>query len=277
LDQIVWGDIKLLDLIIALTVLVLAAIIAKGLALYLKRVLRNKFNKDQLQLSGKIVSFSVYLIGIFMAFAIVGLDLTGFLFAGSVAGIVIGFASQSVVGNFVSGLFLIMERPLKIGDQVSIDDTTGYVEDIRIISTTIRTYDGLYVRIPNQTVFTSKMTNFVGNIVRRFEYSVGIRYSDDADNAISIIREVVAAEPFALQKPEPQIFVDNLGDNAVILSVRIWAPVSEWYKLKMKLLSKIKIALEKQGIEIAFPQRTIWFANPLQGTGEKTAETGEHE
>jgi len=180
------------------------------------------------------------------------------------AGIILGFASQSIVGNFIAGIFLIIEKPIKIGDQVNIDDITGFVEDIRVISTTIRTYDGLYVRIPNQTVFTTKMVNYVGNIVRRFEYMVGIRYSDNADKAIDIIHDVIKQYPFALKRPKPLVYVDNLGDNSVNIMVRIWAPVSEWYELKQIVLWKIKTTLEQAGIEIAFPQRTLWFANDLK-------------
>ncbi len=273
LDKTIWGGIKLSDLAIAVVVLILTMVVAKAFSLYLKRLLKEKVSKDHSQLIGKVISFVIYIIGISTAFAILGLNLTGFLFAGSMAGIIIGFASQNIVGNFVSGLFLIIERPLKIGDQANIDDVEGYVEDIRVISTTLRTYDGLYVRIPNQTVFTSKLTNYVGHLVRRFEYTVGIRYSDDADKAISIIIGVVEEQPFALKKPSPDIFVDNLGDNAVNIKVRIWAPATEWFKLKMILLWKIKKALEEQGIEIAFPQRTVWFANELETAEVKISDS----
>lgn len=273
LDKTVWGNIKLIDLIVAVGVLVLTVIVAKAVSLYARRLLKEKVTKDQSQLIGKILSFIVYIIGIATAFAVVGLNLTGIVFAGSVAGIIIGFASQNLVGNFISGLFLIIERPLKIGDQVNIEDIRGYVEDIRIISTTIRTYDGLYVRIPNQTVFTSNLTNFVGHIVRRFEYLVGIRYSDDAEKAISIIKDVVENQPFALKKPAPDIFVDSLGDNAVNIIARIWVPVTEFYSLKKVLLWEIKKALEEQGIEIAFPQRTVWFANELKNSAEKESKS----
>lgn len=270
LNKILWGDVRLIDLISSVAILILTVIAAKALSLYTKRFLKERVNKDHLQLIGKIVSFSVYIVGFFSAFAFLGLNLTGFLFAGSIAGIVIGFASQSVVGNFISGLFLVIERPMKIGDQVNINDIMGYVEDIRILSTTIRTYDGIYVRIPNQTVFTTEVTNYVGNIVRRFGYVVGIRYSDDADKAISIIKDVLEDHPFALKNPNPQVFVDNLGDNAVNIIVRIWAPVSEWYNLKMILLWKIKKTLEINGIEIAFPQRTVWFADNLKAKVENS-------
>lgn len=173
----------------------------------------------------------------------------------------IGFASQSIIGNFVSGLFLIIERPMKIGDSVDIDGIVGIVEDIRIISTTIRTFDGIYVRVPNQTVFTTKMINYVANVARRFEYVIGIRYSDDADKAIDIIKKVVDDHPMALKNPPLQAFVDNLGDNSVNIIVRTWAPAKDWYSLKMALLWRIKATLENEGIEIAFPQRVVWFGD----------------
>jgi small-conductance mechanosensitive channel len=116
----------------------------------------------------------------------------------------------------------------------------------------------LYVRIPNEKVFTANITNFVTHVVRRFEYVVGIRYSDDANQAISIINRVIDEQPFALKEPAPQVFVDNLGDNAVNIIVRVWGPAGEWYSVKMTLLALLKTSLEAEGIEIAFPQRVIW-------------------
>ncbi|MEZ5336245.1 MAG: mechanosensitive ion channel family protein [Methanolobus sp.] len=196
-------------------------------------------------------------------FPVLNIDTSGLLVAGGVVGIVIGFASQSIVGNFISGVFLMIERPIKIGDQVNIDNQLGYVEDIKIISTIIRTYDGLYMRLPNETVFTTSITNYVANLVRRFEYVVGIRYEDDADEAIRIIKDLIYTEPYALVNPSPSVFVENLGDNSVNIKVRIWAPATEWYDLKTRLLWIIKKTLEENGIEIAFPQRTIWFASDL--------------
>lgn len=123
--------------------------------------------------------------------SLLGVNPAGLLAAGGIAGIVIGFASQSIVSNLISSVFLIIERPINIGDQVAIGESTGFVEDISIISTTIRKYDGLYVRVPNEKVFTTSITNYVAHVVRRVEYVVGIRYSDDADKAIRIIKNVI--------------------------------------------------------------------------------------
>lgn len=90
------------------------------------------------------------------------------------------------------GIFLIIARPIEIRNSVNIDGTAGIVEDIQIMSTTLRTFDGLFVKIPNQKVFTSNITNFVAHIALRFGYLVGIRYSGDADKAIQIIKDLIA-------------------------------------------------------------------------------------
>jgi len=261
LNKPIYGQMTPFDILLAIIILVASIFIAKGAAVYVRRALRDKLNKDYLEILAKVVYYIIITIAVMSILAILGVNPAGLLVAGSVAGLVVGFASQNIVGNLVSGIFLMIEKPFKIGDQVNIAGISGYVEDIRIISTTIRTYDGLSVRIPNQSVFTSNVINYVYNIVRRFEYVVGIRYSDDADKAIDIIQRVIDEEPLALKKPKAQAFVDNLGDNAVNIIVRIWGPVSDWYDLKMKLLWEIKTALEKEGIEIAFPQRVVWFGD----------------
>jgi small-conductance mechanosensitive channel len=274
LENVVFGEVTILDLLIAASVLLTAIILAKGIQVYLKRSLAERLRRDHIQLIAKVVYYVIVVVAILVVLSVLGIDPSGLLVAGGIAGIVFGFASQSIVANLISGLFLLFERPIKIGEQVNIGDVTGFVEDINIISTTIRKYDGLYVRIPNEKVFTANITNFVSHVVRRFEYVVGIRYSDDADQAIGIINRVIDEQPFALKEPAPQVFVDNLGDNCVNIMVRVWAPVSEWYSLKMKLLWMLKTALEGEGIEIAFPQRVVWYGN-RQEVGECRAPSSE--
>ncbi|MCF7857717.1 MAG: mechanosensitive ion channel family protein [Candidatus Cloacimonetes bacterium] len=261
LDKIMWGNITLLQLIIAFSIFFISVIVSRILSLYVRKTLKNKASKDNMEVIIKVISFVILIIGVIWSLSIMGLKLSGLLVAGGIAGIVLGFASQSIVGNLISGLFLIVERPIKIGDTVNLNDITGIVEDIKIISTTIRTFDGFQVRIPNEKVFTANISNYVTNVVRRFEYNVGIRYTDDADKAIGIIEELIENEPFALKVPGPLVWVNNLGDNAVNINVKIWSPVSEWWGLKTTMLWRIKKALETQGIEVAFPQRVVWFGD----------------
>ena len=130
---------------------------------------------------------------------------------------------------------------------------------------------GLYVRLPNQKVFMANTTKFMSNVARRFEYFVGIRYSNDVAQAIKIIKDLIEAQPMALKNQEPKVF-DNLGDNSVDIIIRICGWVTEWFGLRNQLLWKIRKTLESKGIEIPFPQRVLWFANELRGA--VTAEIG---
>lgn len=259
IDTPIYGDVKVRDLVFVLTVLVIASVIAKLIAMSLRRSLADRMRRDQIELLVKLVYAVVVIFAFVSVTPVLGVNLTGLLVAGGIAGVAIGFASQRVVSNLLSGLFLLAERPVKIGDQIIVDNIAGFVEDMNVMSTIVRTYDGLYVRIPNERVFSSNITNPVANVARRFEYVVQISYSDDAKKAIEIIRNVIENNPFALKIPPPQVFVDSLGDSGVNIVVRIWAPSSVWLEVKMNLLWEIKVELEKNGIVIPFPQRVIWF------------------
>jgi small-conductance mechanosensitive channel len=114
-------------------------------------------------------------------------------------------------------------------------------------------------------VFTNTITNYASTPARRFEYTIGIRYSDDATKAIALIDELIEDHTYILKNPGHQAFVDNLGDNSVNIIVKLWSPASVWYSVKLEFLKEIKTTLESNGIEFAFPQRTVWLANELNG------------
>lgn len=268
LNANIYKKVSTLDLLIAVLAVVLAMLAARLVAAYMRRALRDKVRKDTLEVAVKLINWIIIVVAVIYALGVLGFKLSGLLVAGGIAGVVLGFASQSIVGNLISGIFLMIERPIKIGDQVSINDFSGFVEDIRIISTTLRTFDGLFVRIPNEKVFTAPIVNYVNHIVRRIDYTIGIRYSDDADRAIGVISRVIDQYPFALKYPEPVVFVETLGDSSVNIAIRIWAPVGQWYGAKKELLWRIKIELEREGMEIPFPQRTVWL-----GAGPNTKMT----
>ena len=255
------GDVTILDLIIFALIVTISVIIAKIAGAYIKKSLSDRIRQDEMQKIAKIAQAFIILCGIFISLPQFNVDLGKLFLIGGTAGIVIGFASQRLVTNVGSGIFLIIERPVKIGDTVKIGTTEGIIENIRILSTTIKNYEGVYIRIPNETVFNSEITNYVANVARRFEYRITIRYRDDAGQAIRIISGLVATEPFILVNPPPSIYVDELGDNGIILMVRIWAPSLEWWAVRTELLWKIKLALEQEGIGFPFPQRTVWFAH----------------
>ena len=255
------GPVTLGNLLEFILILSFSIIISRIIILYLRRYFKNKVSKDVGETTIKFLYYGSLLIVFITVLPLIGLDPSGLLLAGGITGIVLGFASQNIVGNLISGVFLMIEKPIKIGDQVEINKISGYVTDIRIISTFIRTFDGLLIRIPNQQVFTTNITNTVSYPVRRFDFTIKIRYSDDADAAIWFIQDLIDKEPFALSSPSPYVYVNDLGENSVDLVVRIWAPISEWYGLKTRFLWAIKKVLEENNIEVPFPQREIYLHN----------------
>ncbi len=256
-----YGETTVSDLLWFVIILILAVIIAKIITLNLTRFLKNRIPKNDLNLISKVAYWVIFSMGFLLALPYLEVDLSGLFVAGGVVGIIIGFAAQSVFANFISGIFLIFEQPLKFGDNVLIEDTLIVVEDIRIFSTIGRTFEGIYVRIPNEKIFTTTITNYVANTARRFEYSVGIRYQDDAARAIDIIKDLIEKEPFCLKNPGPSVYVDQLASDGVIIKTRIWAPSGIWWDVRTTMLWRIKCAIEAEGMEIPFPQRTIWV-NP---------------
>lgn len=257
-DEPLWGTLTVGDLVVlVITVLVVLAA-TRVVSSYLRRVLVGKISGDTLNIFLKSLSVgSLLFVLIVVLPPQLDLDLSGLLVAGGLAGIVIGFASQSVVSNFLSGMLLIVEHPIKMGDEVAIGTVTGYVEDIHIMSTHLRTYDGVFVRMPNQVVFQSNISNYVANAARRIQYTLGIRYRDDAARAIEVVTEVAGRHPFVLREPEPRAFVSDLADSQVELTIRVWTPSPRWERTRNELLLEFKQGLEANGIEFPFPQREV--------------------
>jgi small-conductance mechanosensitive channel len=254
-----WPGFSFFELLYLIIIVMIIFFIAKTIIIYLRRELKDDLKPSQLRIVLKLVNVAGVIIALFIILPILGVDETGILVAGGIIGLVLAFAAQNVISNFISGIFLFLERPFQIGDSVEIDKKEGTVEDVRLFSATIRGYDGYIFRIPNEKVFANTIINYSLTPARRFEYTIGIRYKDDSDKALEIIRNLSEEHPYILKNPGIQNYVDELGDNSVNIVVRMWSPSSEWYDVKMNFLQDIRKALEAAGIEIPFPQRTVWL------------------
>ncbi|NJE54700.1 mechanosensitive ion channel family protein [Thermococcus sp. 21S9] len=217
-------------------------------------------------IKAKLFYYLFVTVTFFLALSFAGVmgELGALLAAAGITGIVLGFSSRTVVANFISGIFMYFDKPLQIGDAVQVGDVQGVVEDIRILSTRIRTWDGTLVRIPNEMLFNSNIVNLQRYPVRRVDVSVGIAYAEDAGRAIEAILKTLDEMPLVLAEPEPKVYVENLGDSSVVLRVWAWAPSERWFDVRTEVVRRIKEALDREGIEIPFPQRVNWFANELK-------------
>jgi len=268
-DTVVFGTVTVLDLIVFAVSVVIIIIVARIIAIYLKRALSDRMDRGELDKLVKVVQIIIILFGIWFALPSFDVDVAQLLVVGGTVGLIIAFASQKIVSNLGSGIFLLIERPVKIGDTIKIGEVEGTVNQIRILSTIVETYSGIYVRIPNEQVFSSDIVNFVANPARRFEYLVSIGYGDDAGEAVRVIRTLLEEHPFVLKNPAPDIFVSELGDSGVKIAIHIWSPSRVWWPVRTELLQKIKEALDCEGIEIPFPQRVVTMAGVKKTTGSQ--------
>lgn len=255
-----FSQITVTDIITFAIIIAASIIVGKIVSNYLKKTISDRMGKEDLANLQKVTQICIFLAGLFIALPFFKVNLSGILVAGGFLGIIIGFASQSVVSNLVSGVFLYIERPVRIGDNISINkEVTGFVEDIRMMSTIIRTGDGVYVRVPNQTVFTSELTNYVENAARRLEYRVDVACETDTGMVIETIKTFLKDEPYVLHYPKPEIFVDKLGDYSVTIRILTWIPSVRWWTVRKELLEKIRDLLIRSGVELPYPQQVIWM------------------
>ena len=263
-EPITDNGVSLYNITVFLIILILGYLIGTLISKLVKRKLPDKMSLNDKQSVGKVITLFIFFIAFVSALPNLNIDLSGIFVVGGLFALVFGIACQSVFSNAVSGVILFIERPIKIGDDIKIGGSEGTVVDIQVLSTIIKTFDGIYVRIPNQTMFTADIMNYVVNVARRFEYGSGIRYSDDAELATKVIARVVNEHPFALKNPAPAIYVSDLADNSVNITVKIWAPSTVWLGVKNELLFKIRKELLAEGIDIPFPQRTLSFADDVR-------------
>jgi small-conductance mechanosensitive channel len=264
------GGVQTSNVLTALIVFYFSYLFAKKSKDYM--LMRSPKEKlPETQLKAKLFYYTIVTAAFFIALNIAGLSgrLSTIIAAAGITGIVLGFASQTVIANFVSGIFMYFDKPLKIGDAVRIGDFEGIVHDIRILSTRIRQWDGTFVRIPNEKLFNSEILNLQKYPARRAEITVGIAYKEDAQRAIDTILKVLEEEPVVLAEPEPRVYVSELADSSVNITIWAWVPSELWLgqkllRSKYHLLQKIKEALDREGIEIPFPQRVNWFAEELR-------------
>ncbi len=264
------GGVEISNVLTAFFVFYFSYVLAKKSKDYM--IMRSSKQKlPEVQVKAKLFYYIIVTFAFFLALNIAGFTgkLTTLLAAAGITGIVLGFASQTVVANFISGIFMYFDKPLKIGDPVEVAGYSGIVHDIRILSTRIRTWDGLLVRIPNEKLFNSEIKNLQKYPARRVDIVVGIAYKEDAQKATDVIKKTLDEMPYVLAEPEPMVFVDNLGDSSVNIAVRAWAPSEKWFDVRWQIVQKIKEALDREGIEIPFPQRVNWFAEELRVKVEK--------
>ncbi|MDH5431965.1 MAG: mechanosensitive ion channel family protein [Nitrosopumilus sp.] len=257
------GGLTLLTLFIGAIIMAVGVIVARTVRILFAKYYAPKLPQDSAKNFGKLIYFGIIILSFLVFTSTTGVDFSGLLVAGGIFGIVIGFATQSVVSNLISGIFLMIEKPVKQGDKIEIpgSDVSGTLLDISTFSVRVKKFDGTIIRIPNESFFTSNIRSLSSTPVRRTEAMIGIAYKEDIDGAISVMdKEIRKSMKYVLMLPKPEFRINELADSSVNIEILVWHPRDDWDQVGPILLKVAKKALDDNGIEIPFPQRVIWNA-----------------
>ena len=246
---------------LALLYAVITVILAKQLPAVLEIILL-KFS--EMSAGGRytvttLTNYVVVTTGAVLVFQTIGTDWSKLQWLVAALGVGIGFGLQEIVANFISGIIVLFERPIRIGDVITIGDTDGVVTRIRSRATTIRNWDGKELLVPNKEFITQRLLNWsLSDQVTRIVIDVGIDYGGDVERALLLLQEAARENPRVLDEPPPFVTFEAFGDNALTLSLKCFVESTEY---RLTTITELNIAINKKfkaaGIGIAFPQRDI--------------------
>ncbi len=213
---------------------------------------------------GVFVKYAILAVAAISVLGQFGIQTASLLAVLGAAGLAIGLALQGTLSNVAAGAMLLVLRPFKVGDYVEFGSTAGNVLSLGLFGTELNTVDNKYVFAPNSSVWGSEITNFTKNKQRRQDLCIGISYDSDINKAFKTINAVLKKEKRLIETKgkEPLIVVENMGESSVDLKVRIWTKTDDFFAVQWDLLKMIKEALDKDGISIPFPTRTLEISNP---------------
>lgn len=252
-------------IVAALAILVIGNWLAKKLAdLFVKMMERNDVDVTLTKFLKNIVYYALLTAVVIAAAQELGINTASFLAVVGAAGLAVGLALKDSLANFSAGVMLILFRPFKVGDAVTVAGETGAVEEITIFNTVMNTFDNQRKIIPNGIITSGTITNITANDTRRVDMVFGISYDDDIKKAEQILNEMVKAEPKVLSDPGPTVAVAELADSSVNFVVRPWVKTSDYWDVKFALTEKIKLAFDEAGISIPFPQQDVHMHQVVQ-------------
>ncbi len=226
-------------------------------------VVRSTKSESEAFILNKLIVYTFYFILTLAVLAALGVPIQNLLVAGGILTLAISFAAQTVISNAISGFFLMLERPLRIGDFVELknNNISGTVRSIGLFSTLISLPSGEMARIPNSTFFNDIIINKSGTVARRLEVEVGVSY-DDALKALKIFREFFSNYENVLRYPEPEIYIKDFGDYAVIIRINVWVPTKKWYEIYKKIREDILKVCNENDINIPYPIYVVELQRP---------------
>ncbi len=246
------------DVLIAIVIFVIGRWVARAAVSAIRGLMgRAKMDEILVNFLSSICHGLLMLLVIIAAVRQVGIDTTSMVALIGAAGLALGFALQDSLGNFASGVLLILFRPFSNGDYVEAGGAAGTVEKITIFSTIMRTGDNREIIVPNRSIFGGTITNYSARSTRRIELVFGIGYDDDLLLAKQTLQEILDADERVLADPAPSVAVSELADSAVNVRIRPWVRREDYGSTLTDLTERIKLSFDEKGISFPYPTRDV--------------------
>ena len=278
MDEAIEGIVELamlygVQVILALTILIVGKWVAKKIANIVQRVLaKNNVDPAIRHFVGSLVSWVPIIFVVIASLGQLGIQTASFVAIVGAAGLAVGLALQGSLANFAAGVLILIFRPFKVGDFIEVAGVSGVVQKIQIFTTELHSPDNKKIIVPNGGVISGNITNYSANDTRRVDLVFGVGYGDDINAAKAVLQSVVAAEPKVLQDPAPTIAVVELADSSVNLVCRPWVNTADYWDVYFNITEAAKKALDAQGISIPFPQRDLHLHNVALTSSSPIAE-----
>jgi len=229
-----------------------------------RAMLRRKKEKQAAQIAGKLIYYGFLVLAMFFILDELNVDVATIVTAAGIATVAISFAAQKSLSNVISGIFLYIERPFQVDDVIDVAGQCGVILSIDLLSTKIRTFDNLYIRIPNETVLSEPVINYTKFDIRRIEALVEVEYPADPQRVKAILMDMLERETLVLAEPKPEIILKELGASGQIYQVMAWILRDNFFSATSSLNEGIKLSLEEAGVEIVYPIQVIRFTPEME-------------
>ncbi|MGI5173855.1 mechanosensitive ion channel [Treponema sp. OMZ 840] len=248
---------KLWKLAQFLLTLALIYIFFKVLSIFVKKFVMHKCSLQTQHIINKVIHYSAFTIIVLTIFHRLGINISAILGAAGIAGIAIGFAAQTSISNVISGLFVITERAFKIGDIIEIAGTIGTVQAINLLSVVLKTFDSQYVRVPNETIIKANLINYSHFPFRRVKTELSVPYGTDLRKLEKILLDTAKKNQFCVEDPAPSILWTAFAAAGINFTLLTWTTIEDFGNLRNSIFIDVAERLNKEGIEIPFPQTDI--------------------
>ena len=264
---------------------IVSVLVAVWLAKTIRHVLRDEIfrslpvSRGAASSISSLTYYAILLLGLLVALAAAGFKVGQLTIVLGALGVGVGLGLQNVVNNFVSGLILMFERPLQPGDVIEVAGTTGRVREIGMRSTSLKTFDGADVVVPNGTLLSEKLVNWtLMDLNRRIEIELGVAYGSDPQQVLDLMMEVIRNTPGITDNPEPAVLFSGFGASSLDFSIRAWTRnYNEWINIRSDMNLRLHRALAEAGIEIPFPQQDLHLRSVSPEASAAMRASGETE